>query len=83
MRLKGIYTVQTRWLARKQVIAGVSAIHVPDVIKICEEVFYIHVKHIPSACSIGCFVLEGGVGTEIQISNALSHAQGRSHNLLI
>lgn len=76
LHLKGVYRVTTRQLARKLVLAGVSALRIPGVIKICADAFDIDIKHIPSSRSIGRFVLEGGIGAEIQISNTLAQAQG-------
>jgi hypothetical protein len=76
LRLKGVHLVKTCRLAQKHVLAGVSALCVPDVIKICADAFDIDIMHIPSVCSIGRFVLEGGIGAEIQISNTLAQAQG-------
>lgn len=63
--MKGIYHVKTCRLAGKLVMTGVAAVCVPDIIRLCADAFDIEVKHVPSVCSIGCFVLEGGVSAEI------------------
>ncbi|KAF8600592.1 hypothetical protein BDV93DRAFT_411265, partial [Ceratobasidium sp. AG-I] len=76
LKFKSVYLVKTRQLARKLVLAGVASSRVRDVIQICAEGFDLDVKNIPSARSIGRFVLEGGVGASIQVSNALAQAQG-------
>ncbi|KAF8602429.1 hypothetical protein BDV93DRAFT_443999 [Ceratobasidium sp. AG-I] len=74
--MKGVYTVKTRQLARKLVLAGIAAVRVPQAIQLCAQAFNVQLKHIPSARSVGRFVLEGGVGAEIQAANTLAQAQG-------
>ncbi|KAG9120269.1 hypothetical protein FRC07_004309 [Ceratobasidium sp. 392] len=57
-------------------MAGVSAVQVPKVICMCALAFGVKIGHIPSPRSVGQFILEGGVGSRIQVGDILAKAQG-------
>ncbi|KAF8596357.1 hypothetical protein BDV93DRAFT_455094 [Ceratobasidium sp. AG-I] len=80
LRLKtkrtGAYETRIRSLSRRLIMAGVSAIQTPKVIRMCAQAFGVDIGHIPSPRSVGRFVLEGGIGGGIQMGNLLASAQG-------
>ncbi|KAF8593022.1 hypothetical protein BDV93DRAFT_461759 [Ceratobasidium sp. AG-I] len=72
----GAYKTRIRSLSRRLIMAGVSAIQTPKVIRMCAQAFGVDLGHIPSPRSVGRFVLEGGIGAGIQMGNILASAQG-------
>ncbi|KAF8601010.1 hypothetical protein BDV93DRAFT_446537 [Ceratobasidium sp. AG-I] len=70
------YKTRIRSLSRRLIMAGVSAIQTPKVIRMCAQAFGVDIGRIPSPRSVGRFVLEGGIGAGIQMGNLLASAQG-------
>jgi len=77
---QGIFTNETRALARNLVQLGVPAVNVNDVIHTVAQPMGITVDGIISDRTVRRTVLEGGIAAQVQFADEVHHAQSMSYS---